>query len=298
MNCFSPYFTYVAGANLPLPFPCGKCLACREQSAKTWRLRCELEAMVEPNFAFVTLTYSNENLPFFGSLQPSHLSSYLKRLRKSLDYPIRFFACGEYGTKRKRPHYHLIIFGLKEADYHKCVENWHYADLSKYSRGVDIQKGNYESLGYVAGYVGKKSSVNDWYSELKEPPFHRCSLGLGLKGYLLKFGAKFQPMILDAKNRSCYVGRYIRNKICEMEGTLDYIKELGIENLALKVADILEIHKEKIPQALKMFGLNTRPFPDLKDKLLALWKYVFEPNKIKFIEIALAYNRKNPRLDL
>jgi hypothetical protein len=36
----------------------------------------------------------------------------MKRLRKKIQpLKIRFFHCGEYGDKTRRPHYHALIFG-------------------------------------------------------------------------------------------------------------------------------------------------------------------------------------------
>lgn len=297
MNCFNPFFTRVSGCDTPLPFPCGKCLSCREQSAKVWRLRCELEYLCHSTAAFVTLTYSDENLPDYRTLVPAHLTSFLKRLRKSLDYKIRYFACGEYGSKRGRPHYHLIIFGLKKEDYDKVKQNWHYADLKKYSRAVDVQEAGLDSLGYVAGYVGKKLPVNQYYSEFREPSFHRCSLGLGLDGYIRKFGIEFHPVIADFKDRLCYVGRYIRNKICELNGSLEYIKELGIENLSLKVLNLEMQYSHRIEDALKVFSYPKKQY-SYNEKLLALWKMAFEGDMLKFVKLNKEFNRKNARLDL
>lgn len=297
MNCFSPYFTRVSGCDTPLPFPCGKCLACREGSAKIWRLRCELEYFCWDTAAFVTLTYSREHLPDYSTLVPSHLSSFLKRLRKSLDYKVRYFACGEYGSKFGRPHYHLIIFGLKKEDYHKVKDNWHYADLKKYSRAVDVQEAGYDSLGYVAGYVGKKLPVNSYYANLREPPFHRCSLGLGLAGYIKKFGFEYHPVIADMKERMCYIGRYLRNKICELNGTLDIIKELGIEQLALKILNLELAYSHRLDDALKMFS-HKKVFYRREEKLLALWKFAFEGDISKFKRLHKEFEKKNPRLDL
>ena len=35
---------------------------------------------------------------------------FIKRLRARVGAPIRYFACGEYGDKFSRPHYHVIFF--------------------------------------------------------------------------------------------------------------------------------------------------------------------------------------------
>lgn len=46
-----------------------------------------------------------------------HLQDWLKRLRaRHDDISIRYFACGEYGSQGKRPHYHVILFGYDFPD--------------------------------------------------------------------------------------------------------------------------------------------------------------------------------------
>lgn len=92
--------------------PCGKCIECNIDKARVWAYRIALEASQYKKNCMVTLTYNDEHLPVDRSVNPYHLQLFLKRLRKKI-YPrkVRFFACGEYGAKRLRPHYHVILFG-------------------------------------------------------------------------------------------------------------------------------------------------------------------------------------------
>ena len=99
---------------------------------------------------FITLTYDNEHLPKDESIDKDELQRFFKRLRKN--YPpktIKYFACGEYGDKKKRAHYHAIIFG---------VGNNH--EDKNYTR--NLEKGltyhgtvTFESARYVTDYVLK-----------------------------------------------------------------------------------------------------------------------------------------------
>lgn len=74
---------------------------------------------------FVTLTYDNEHLPIGGNLVPRDLQLFIKRLRKAV-YPekIRYYGVGEYGDVSKRPHYHVLLYGLRDVsairDAWKC----------------------------------------------------------------------------------------------------------------------------------------------------------------------------------
>ena len=92
-----------------------------------------LEAKNYKNNYFVTLTYSEENVPTIAytdiskkdnyeyceelTLCKKDFQNFMKRLRfhykdKYNWDNIRFFACGEYGEQTGRPHYHTIIFNL------------------------------------------------------------------------------------------------------------------------------------------------------------------------------------------
>lgn len=132
MPCFHPQHGYRAahgGFTLnkaksprgePLTVPCGQCIGCRIAKARDWTTRLVHEASLHDGSTFATLTYSDEHLPPDYSLNIRDLQLFMKRLRKQHatqhTTPIRFFACGEYGTKTFRPHYHLILFGFYPPD--------------------------------------------------------------------------------------------------------------------------------------------------------------------------------------
>ena len=105
--------------------PCGRCIGCRLDRAAAWSIRCVHEASLYDSSSFVTLTYDDDHLPADRSLSVRDLQLFMKRVRKRVrgvspgrngDFPIRFFAAGEYGSKTDRPHYHLLLFNVDFAD--------------------------------------------------------------------------------------------------------------------------------------------------------------------------------------
>lgn len=111
--CLRPVYLRLQGISVP----CGKCFECRVSKAREWSYRIVLESRLYKENCMVTLTYNDEHLPKDMSVNRRDLQLFLKRLRKSI-FPkkIRVFYCGEYGAKRLRPHYHVIIFGYSFAD--------------------------------------------------------------------------------------------------------------------------------------------------------------------------------------
>lgn len=163
--------------DLPIKIPCGKCVGCRLEKARQWAIRCMHEASLHEKNCFVTLTYNNENLPEDGCVSKEHLQKFMKRLRKRFyDKRIRFYACGEYGSKLSRPHYHLCLFGMdfpdKEILYHGHLKYFkekfkkdrtdHTLYRSKILEELwpfgfsTIGDLTFESAGYTARYVMKK----------------------------------------------------------------------------------------------------------------------------------------------
>lgn len=150
--------------------PCGRCVLCRIQKSREWtqRLLIELESH-DWNGLFVTLTYRDSDCP--DGLDKKALQKFFKRLRRDLgDRKIKYFACGEYGEKKKRPHYHIIVFGLWIDDLDLIEENWPHGF-------VKIGSVTYDSCRYVCDYTQKKST-NDYNIGLP-PIFQLMSKGLG-----------------------------------------------------------------------------------------------------------------------
>jgi len=164
--------------------PCGRCIGCRLKYSRIWADRCMLEASYHNSNVFLTLTYDNEHLPepLSGSpinpLEKRQLQLFIKRLRKKFpDQKIRYFACGEYGGTSMRPHYHLILFGLKLDDLKLLYKNddqfrYYTSDsiYSCWSYGYHIITSvNWDVCAYVARYIVKKqygigASVYDDYN--------------------------------------------------------------------------------------------------------------------------------------
>lgn len=129
MPCFSPLRAYQC-ANGEIVFverrphdivkqlslPCGQCIGCRLERSRQWAMRCMHEASLYEQNCFVTLTYSDEFLPYRGQLDYPAFQKFLKRLRKRTGYPVRFYMCGEYGSENWRPHYHACLFNHDFAD--------------------------------------------------------------------------------------------------------------------------------------------------------------------------------------
>ncbi len=147
--------------------PCGQCIGCRLEYSRQWAIRCVHESQMHEKNSFITLTYANENLPQHGSLSKRHLQLFIKRLRAELSQKkiyIRFFACGEYGEKLHRPHYHLCIFNYDFPDKRLHQESttghnlYTSAELQKiWGYGFStVGSLTFETAAYTARYIMKK----------------------------------------------------------------------------------------------------------------------------------------------
>lgn len=146
-----------------LKLPCGHCIGCLLRRAQQWAIRCVHESKTHEKSCFITLTYSDKNLPENRSISPYDFQCFVKRLRKALkDQKIRYFHCGEYGKKLSRPHYHAIIFGYDFPDrmlYRESPFRWYRSkELEKlwtkgFSTVADLTE---SSAAYVARYTLKK----------------------------------------------------------------------------------------------------------------------------------------------
>ena len=99
-----------------IEIPCGRCIGCRMRRASDWSLRVMHEAQLWKENCFVTLTYGHGKLPPNGSLDHGDFQLFMKRLRKRVGKPVRFYMCGEYGDEGGRAHYHACLFNVDFQD--------------------------------------------------------------------------------------------------------------------------------------------------------------------------------------
>lgn len=133
------------------------------------------EAQSYKQNSFITLTYDDKHLPADYSIHKDELQRFFKRLRKNTDVKLRYFACGEYGEKNMRPHYHAIIFGYDFPDkvLHTKTKR---GDLLYRSQLLEktwtygfslIGDVSFQSAAYVSRYVMKKRKGDDDYVDPK-----------------------------------------------------------------------------------------------------------------------------------
>lgn len=142
-----------------ITLPCGKCNECRRAKSYEWALRCYLESTYHKHNCMVTLTYDNAHND--GELHKRDLQLFFKRLRKSI-YPakLRYFGCGEYGSRGGRPHYHICIFGYCPND----LEYFFTSNDSKEKIYKSKSLADIWGLGYIS--VGELTMQGALYSSL------------------------------------------------------------------------------------------------------------------------------------
>lgn len=199
------------------PMPCGRCAACRASNGRIWSLRLILESLLYSDASFVTLTYDENNLPTDYLLKPAHLQGYLKRLRHRVNF--KYFACGEYGDSFGRPHYHIILFGVR-FDNPAIKDCWKFGFVCSVANTIEAMK-------YTCGYVLKK--INMKVKQEVSPPFLRCSKGLGWR-FLDLHNVPFTSF-LQVGNKKYFVGRYLRNKLANKHGVLEIVKDEGLKKI-------------------------------------------------------------------
>lgn len=160
-----------------LQLPCGKCIGCRLDKTSAWAMRMMHEAQMHDDNCFITLTYETE--PHDGSLNKKHFQDFIKRLRKKIwPQKLRYYQCGEYGEKLRRPHYHAILFGYdfqdKEILSNKNGCRLYTSQMLAETWGlgfVTLSEVTFDTCAYVARYVTKKitgSLAQDHYLRFDE----------------------------------------------------------------------------------------------------------------------------------
>lgn len=151
---------------------CGKCYPCKSKRKQQWSFRLHQELNHANSAHFITLTYNDESIPitrgvphlykkdlqdFIKRVRNNHLKYYKQELdlrntktAQNLAPQIRYFACGEYGEKTKRPHYHVILFNYSNNIVESLVDVWKLGH-------VHIGDVNKATIAYTSKYIMKDS---------------------------------------------------------------------------------------------------------------------------------------------
>lgn len=144
------------------------------------------EAKLHDRNSFLTLTYTDDHLPFHWvdaqgkkiqtkrpTLNLEDIQLFLKRLRKHFSpNRLRYFQCGEYGDETLRPHHHMILFGEDFCKDRVRVEDsrsgfpqykspllhelWGKNSAPWQDAYLTISEVSFESAAYTARYCLKK----------------------------------------------------------------------------------------------------------------------------------------------
>lgn len=170
--CVNPIFLPEQGVEVA----CHKCWQCVRNKIDDWTGRCIAESQTAIATRSVTLTYGRDNR--IGNIDHvsaavltySHVQVYVRALRDA-GYSVRYFVVGEYGTRKGRTHWHIILFfqdkvPLRPLDRQIECEFWPH--------GWSFwQLASPEAVRYVTKYIAKEVATEDrqYHQGLsKQPP--------------------------------------------------------------------------------------------------------------------------------
>lgn len=259
--------------------PCGRCIACKKTRASHWTFRILEEAKAASSSFFVTLTY--ENAPIsengFMTLEPNHITEFMKAFRKVNPKKLRFYAVGEYGSKFGRPHYHIILFNAEISTLMSDKEYKFYEKTLPILDGKEqfhckqwqhghITIGNLEprSAAYCMQYIDKGTVVplHDRDDRVRE--FARMSKGIG-KQYLNEeqlnwhYADPLRQYAVTDTGKKITLPRYYKERIYtidEREAVNEYYKALEHNDLVVLSTEDME----KLAHQKRKIAENPRNF--------------------------------------
>lgn len=217
--------------------PCGHCVQCAQDYARTWQLRIMCEALYHERKCFITLTYRDVVRP-----NKDDARAFIKSLRNMYGNGIKFFLCGELGSHTKRFHLHAILFGVDFRE-DRQISGKRGLNLVYSSKTLDklwnkgftsIGELDVASAGYVSKYCDKKK-----ISRQDDGEFIIMSRGLGRKYFEEHREEIFNSDYLYFEGNKFKIPRYFL-KLADQDGF--YMQFL---------ADDLRDRKRKVAQSFR-----------------------------------------------
>jgi hypothetical protein len=182
--CIEPQYLHAASAFVS----CRNCWQCRNNRVNDLVGRCIAETKTSDQVLAVTLTYAGDTT-HAQTLVYKDVQDFLKRLRKTKGRKVRYIVAGEYGTKKGRAHWHIILFingtpvpvaktkkdRLPNEVYFALTKQDRilWSPWSDYHGTVFVQLPDYGSFAYVLKYCLKDLEAKNSRSHLamsKKPP--------------------------------------------------------------------------------------------------------------------------------
>ncbi len=172
---------------------CRKCSECVVKRQNEWIFRIKQEILHHKNSFFITYQYNEKRVPiinqyyhhdtgetiterirgtqnvasnsFVRTLQYKDIQDYFKRLRK-VHPTVKHHTVGEYGEKKKRPHYHSIIMSNEDVNDTPFLKNLKNLWATNYgsTKSPDYEpnghvyreQANHRTIRYVIKYMTKR----------------------------------------------------------------------------------------------------------------------------------------------
>lgn len=281
--------------------PCNKCLACLSRRASSWANRLLVEDKHCVSSWFVTLTYSDENLPVVSTwkdyqvlrrgfriigeeenyydqtavLVTKDFQDFFRRLRHISDIKFKYYLAAEYGSKTYRPHAHVVLF------CDRVVDRDHLAEMigSAWSFGMTrLDTLSPALIRYATKYICKTPSEDNYYRILCDLGFPQFSLMSKKLGIAYLEDAKLQHSdgtpesvyyLLDDGTKSL-LPRYYRDKLyddTEKKRYAEYIQDK--QGIPFDASDGELIHKYVLAQrnAYDVFKYKDKQKKERRNKL-------------------------------
>lgn len=228
-----------------------------------WSYRLVKEGERSKSALFVTLTYDTSCVPIsengFMNLDKTDVQKFFKRLRKLSNEKLKYYVCGEYGTKKMRPHYHIILFNANKEMVHKA-----WMLNNKPLGSIFIGQVTDASIGYTLKYMTKKGKIPLHFNDDRQKEFSLMSKKMG-DNYITKNMVKWHKEDLEKRmyvnipgNKKIAMPRYYKDKIyneIEKQKISEYllkISEQETEKLQKELGDNYE--KTIVQQHIKQFS--------------------------------------------
>jgi hypothetical protein len=154
--------------------PCRRCWSCTENRVNDLIGRCLFEAADSEWVRALTLTYDDKKVmdPIqTTTIVKKDFQNFMKRMRRS-GHLCRYIAAGEYGEKKGRTHFHVLLFGVGKLPDIPLNKKYQY--LAEWPWGFTYadDAATEKAVRYVAKYMVKEMKMKEdgKWKEFKDLP--------------------------------------------------------------------------------------------------------------------------------